>query len=156
MSANPASTVAQDLLARYKRVTGLATNYGVAKRLGVAVNAVNTWQRGGGMDDTAALKIAEELQTDPFPIIARLRRDRAKTPAERNLWEKYCARVLVAALGALIAGHVPQQAHALTEPQLDTLYIMRRRLGGLRGLIPLLVSVSRTALRQRLRPFAIA
>lgn len=104
-------TAAQDLLARYKTVTGISTNYAVAKRLGVSINAVDQWERGGGMDVTPALQIAEELDLPPLPILARVRRDRAKSDRERALWDKYCARVLVAAMVALLAGHQFRDAH---------------------------------------------
>lgn len=94
-------TPPQALLARYKQVTGLATDYAVAKRLGVTQQAVSTWNDGGGMTVDVALRIAETIGMPPMQAMAAVRVHAAKRPEDRATWSKYCARVLVAALVAL-------------------------------------------------------
>lgn len=104
-------TTTQLLLARYKDVLELPSDYAVAKRLGVTPQAVQQWHAGRPMSNAMAVRLAQELELDVLPTIAALERDRAKSPAERQLWEKYCARVLVAALVALGAVTYFCEAH---------------------------------------------
>lgn len=154
-------SIPRELLARYKAVTGIATNYGVAKKLSVTPQAVAKWEQGYGMDETAAVQIAQELDLNPLTTVAEVKFEAAKTPRERLVWEKYCARVFVAALATAALTATPRDpAAAAVSPtnygnlSTYTLCALRRWLK--KGLIPSMVSVSRTVLRQWLRPSVLA
>lgn len=150
-------TPPQALLTRYKEVTGLATDYAVAKRLGVTPQAVAAWQHGGGMTPDVALQIAEELGMPPLQAIAAVRVHAAKSANERARWEKYCARVLVAALVALGAVTYFSEARH-TIPTLAT--VAELTTYTLCALACWFIAAIQTAFRaarsQRLRPQSLA
>jgi hypothetical protein len=117
------------LLARYKDFHKLPSDYQAAKRLGIRQNTISKWKAGGTMDDATALSIAQDLQIEPLAVLAQIHMDRPLTPRDRKIWERYCARVLVAALVALagtVTGPDTTQANMIPHSgTFDTVYIMR-------------------------------
>lgn len=90
-----------DLLNRYAQVERLTSDYQIAKRLGVSRAQISAIRRGrSGLGNTPGLQIAETLGLPPLETIAKLEAERAPTERVKTVWAKYCARVLLAALGA--------------------------------------------------------
>ena len=88
------------LLDRYKDFHRLPSDYAAAKRLGIRQNTISKWRAGGTMDESTAVKIAQELAIDPMAVLAQVQLDRPLSTRDRAIWERYCARVLVAAMAA--------------------------------------------------------
>lgn len=158
MSETVNPTTSQMLLSRYKEVLELPSDYAVAKNLDVTPQAVQQWQAGKPMSNDNALRIAEALELDWSKVVAALERDRAKTPESRARWEKYCARVLVAAFVALgavhpkvcEARHNPPDLATVSDFTTYTLCVL-----WMRRFIAALKSAFRPRRAQRLRPLAL-
>lgn len=118
-----------DYLEAAKRKAGLASDYALAKRLGVSRQAI-TWYRnkGGTFDPTTAARVAELLEVDPIVVIAAAELERATKPEQRKLWERIAAKVaagvLVTVMGAAVA---PSPAEASAGGGASVYYVKRRR-----------------------------
>jgi len=67
----------------------LATDYKLAKFLGLSFPAVRNWRKKGTTaDDKSALKFAEVLGIDPAKVLADIHAERSKTPEERKVWQR--------------------------------------------------------------------
>lgn len=67
---------------------GIASDYALAKVLGVSQQAVSGYRAGNSaISDDVALKVAEILQLHPLQVIAAANAERAKTPEQRARWE---------------------------------------------------------------------
>lgn len=68
---------------------GLKTDYAVAKALKVRPSTVYGYREGRSLpDDEVAARIAELLEMHPGLVVLDMHRERAKTPAERSIWEE--------------------------------------------------------------------
>lgn len=145
------------LLDRYKEVLGITSDYEAAKRLDVTRATISRWRKGFTMDDATALKIAEELGiAPPLAVLAEVNLDRRLSTRDRRIWERYRARVSVAALAALLAALQFPSATTSISPQtasepFNNVYIMRRRVQ--RSIARIQTAFRRCRL-QRLRPLA--
>lgn len=91
------------LLDRYKAALRLKSDYAVHKLLHVTRTTISRWRHGHSMDEASAVQIAEALKIPPMAVIAELRLQMDCSPHERAVWERYRARVFVAALVAVTA-----------------------------------------------------
>lgn len=68
---------------------GKDSDYAVAKALNIRCSTISGYRaRGGQMDDDVAAKVAELLGMHPGLVMLDMHRERAKTPAERSIWEE--------------------------------------------------------------------
>lgn len=104
----------KDYVEMLKNKTGITTQYGLAKYLGITIPAVRRWDKGlSTFDDHTALIIAEKLEIDPSIIITSCHLERALKNDDfatagvyRNMLEKLTPLAIkgasaVAAYGAL-------------------------------------------------------
>jgi plasmid maintenance system antidote protein VapI len=93
---------------------GDASDYAVAKALGVTRATVSKWRTGvGAMSDETAIRAAKILNQDPSTLILIMAEDRARTPTVKAFYRQIADR-LRAALPA--------------KPSLDAVPRSRRRL----------------------------
>ena len=97
------------LLDRALRMCAPATDYQLAKRLGIKATTIYRCRnRGGTLDNMAAWKLAEMLQMEPAEVIAYMEADRAKTDQQRSFWSAQLPRALpliaIASVGLLTLG----------------------------------------------------
>lgn len=72
-----------------KQRIGKDSDYAVAKALNIRESTIAGYRkRGGQMDDEIAAKAAAVLGIHPGLVILDMHRERAKTPAERTLWQE--------------------------------------------------------------------
>lgn len=92
------------LLDSVKIKHGLASDYALAKKLGVSQPAVTKYRvHGQTMDDRACLKVAELLEIDAATVLACVHAERAKTEAEKTAWKLIYERLGGIAASVLIA-----------------------------------------------------
>lgn len=90
-----------ELLDRYAHVQRLDSDYQIAAALGTTRSFISAVRRRKShLGPTSAVQIAEALGLDPLAVIAQLQSERAPTERVKTVWAKYCARVLLAAVGA--------------------------------------------------------
>lgn len=123
-------TATTDLLDRWKDLQRIETDYRAAKVLGVTRSAVSSWRHEAHqMSPTTALRIAEDLGLDPWPVIAQLHAETLDPKPEAARWRRYCARVCVAVLATFALTATPNddsaQAHLMTYKSLNDVHIMR-------------------------------
>lgn len=76
-----------DFIEAVSRKLGGASDYAVAKALGITRASVSRYRNGhGGFDDETALKVARVLDIDPAAVAAASHAERAKTPEVRQMW----------------------------------------------------------------------
>lgn len=76
-----------DLLEAVKVRRGVASDYALAKVLGVTQQAVSSYRAGNSkISDDVALTVAEILQLEPMQVIALANAERAKTEAQKARW----------------------------------------------------------------------
>lgn len=81
-----------EFLDAVKKRYSLPSDYALAKRLGVAPQNISSYRSGRRIiDDDMALQVALELKVNPLAVIATANAERAKTPEQRALWEKFSA-----------------------------------------------------------------
>ena len=89
-----------ELLDSISRRLGDASDYRIAKELGVDKATVSRWRVGKGtMSDGTALRVAELLGDNPAHVLAAIHADRTDSPEARKVWRK-----LAASLGTTSAG----------------------------------------------------
>ena len=85
-----------DFLEAVSRKLGGASDYAIAKELGVTRSSVSKYRNGhGGFDDETALKVARILDMDPAAVAAASHAERAKTPEARQMWASIFDRFAV-------------------------------------------------------------
>lgn len=76
-----------ELLDAVKARRGLASDYALAKVLGVTQQAVSGYRAGNSaISDDVALTVAEILQLHPLQVIAAANAERAKTAEQKARW----------------------------------------------------------------------
>lgn len=81
-------SVTQRLLARIKERTGIHSDYGLAKALGISRQRMSTYANDiSRLEEPDLIIRASELAgDDPRAVAAALMAERAKTPAGQRLW----------------------------------------------------------------------
>src|SRR5579871_1792453 len=97
------------LLDRAVKLCSPATDYQLAKRLGIANTTIaRCRKRGGTLDNMAAWKLAKMLEMEPAQVIAYIEADRAKDDNKRAFWTAQLPRALpsiaIASAGLLALG----------------------------------------------------
>ncbi|MDO8827476.1 hypothetical protein [Methylophaga sp.] len=99
-----------------KRRNGLDTDYAVAIKLGWKPNKIYQYRDGQGMDNAAALQVAEVLDVPVLAVIADMEAQRAKDDVTRNKWIQLAKSTGVAGMLALSLNVVPM----LVNPAVST------------------------------------
>jgi transcriptional regulator with XRE-family HTH domain len=72
---------------------GGASDYAIAKELGVTRSAVSRYRNGhGGFDDETAVKVARVLDIDPGAVLTAAHAERSKSPEIRRMWASLADR----------------------------------------------------------------
>jgi transcriptional regulator with XRE-family HTH domain len=75
---------------------GGASDYAIAKELGVTRSAVSRYRNGhGGFDDETAMKVARVLDIDPGAVVTAAHAERSKSPELRRVWASLADRFAV-------------------------------------------------------------
>ncbi|WP_431068126.1 DUF3693 domain-containing protein [Ralstonia holmesii] len=85
-----------DFIEAVSRKLGGASDYAVAKALGITRASVSRYRNGhGGFDDETALRVAQLLDIDPGAVAAASHAERAKNPEVRQMWASIFDRFAV-------------------------------------------------------------
>lgn len=107
---------------------GLASDYAIAKKLGISPQSVKNYRNGRtSMDENVSVLVADALKIDPEQVIIAAQIEREKKPELRAIWESIFRKVGgVAAASLLALGLVatPVDSYA---GQFDNSKIMRKR-----------------------------
>lgn len=77
-----------DWLSAAKTTLGVASDYALAKQLHVAKQTIGNYRtHKSELDDSMALRVAEILGVNPAVIVASAYHARAKTDAQRKVWQ---------------------------------------------------------------------
>lgn len=116
------------LIDKARTMCAPATDYQLAKRLGIKQQTISRCRmKGGTLDNEAATRLAELLGQEPYDVIAIMEVERAKDPKKRAFWESKLPRLVpVVAILGITAG-VTNFTDGVVR-QLDELYIMRSRI----------------------------
>lgn len=91
-----------ELLDRAKACRGLRSDYALAKAAGFTTQQIGNYRSGrSAPGDAAAIKLAELAELDAGAVLAWMAAERAKTAAEREVWQKAASRLATAAAVAL-------------------------------------------------------
>jgi predicted transcriptional regulator len=72
---------------------GGASDYAIAKELGISRSAVSKYRNGmGGFDDETAVKVARLLDVDPAAVVTAAHAERTKNPELRRVWASLADR----------------------------------------------------------------
>jgi DNA-binding CsgD family transcriptional regulator len=97
-----------------------ASDYRLAKIIGISASAVSNYRRrGGGFDNATCWRVADILGIDPREVIAAVERDRAKDDSMRKVWEGRLAvlggkAAALAVCSILLQAAMPGEARAAT------------------------------------------
>ena len=99
-----------------------ASDYRIAKELGVTRAAVSRWRAGhNAMGDEVAVTVAERLGDNPAYVLARLHEDMAETPAVRKVYKQIAAtfagKAAAAVVAALLSGHATNSEASTSAPR---------------------------------------
>ncbi|MCK2046987.1 helix-turn-helix domain-containing protein [Chromohalobacter moromii] len=95
-----------ELLERLKTANGAASDYRIAKILGVKPQTVSHWKNGRGtMGDEVGIRAAEALGLDPVKVIVDLHIEREEGNPTFSVWKALGRRLEMAAMPA-VAGLV--------------------------------------------------
>jgi len=109
----------------------LASDYAIAKKLGLSPNSVRNYRRGiTTMDENVSYLVAEMLEISPEQVIVAAQIEREKKPELRAVWESIFRKVGGVAAASLLALGLtasPTPADAKTASNSDTICIMLSR-----------------------------
>jgi hypothetical protein len=72
-----------------KRALGVDSDYALAKRLNMRPSSISNYRSGrSSMDDDVCAKVAAAIGTHPGLVMLDMHKERAKTPAERSIWQE--------------------------------------------------------------------
>lgn len=103
-----------------------ASDYRIAKTLGISHATISRYRNGGGTLDTeVCVKVAQVLGIEPLRVIADQEEQRARTPAKRRWWHQIATAAAVI-LSVALPGKKPE-ASMTYSASLDApgIYIMR-------------------------------
>lgn len=85
-----------DFLEAVSRKLGGASDYAIAKELGISRSAISKYRRDQGtFDDDTAVKVARILDIDPAPVLLAAHAERMKTPEARNVFAALADRFAI-------------------------------------------------------------
>jgi transcriptional regulator with XRE-family HTH domain len=94
----------RDFLDALARQYGGASDYALAKRLGVSKQSISNYRSGiRYIGDELAIRIAAELELDPAYVLACVNAEREREPTVSRVWQELARRLaaVVLALGAI-------------------------------------------------------
>jgi hypothetical protein len=92
----------------------LASDYRLAKVLGIRVQTVSNYRHGRtAMADDVAVRVAELLQLDPARVLADMAAERSSSEAVRAIWSRVAATLSVAAVAIIASGPGDAKAASL-------------------------------------------
>lgn len=109
---------------------GGASDYALAKQMGLTRGGISSYRRGRThMDDDACIAVAEILGIDPIKVIADQQAERAKTERARAFWKRVtAAAVVIVSTATGVAAPTRSMAYAPSGGVTDyTLCAPRRR-----------------------------
>jgi hypothetical protein len=78
-----------EYMAAVKARLGIDSDYAFSKALGITRQAVSRYSKGHGQfDDDIARRVAAILDIHPGLVMLDMRRERAKTPEDRSIWQE--------------------------------------------------------------------
>ena len=123
-----------DLLDEVKRRHNIATDYQLAKVMGVSKQRLYQWRGGKAYaDDSAALRLAELLDMDEGAALAVVHGSRAKDPTVAEAWNRLASRLSGAAPAVLAAVALAAMLSAAPSPAAlgaDSVYYVKSWLSG--------------------------
>jgi hypothetical protein len=94
-----------ELLDLLKSRAGWASDYRVAKELGIPKQTVSNWRNGvNTFGNPEAIRIAKLLNFDPAYVMACANAERSRTEEERAIWERVARAVAANAAGVAVVG----------------------------------------------------
>lgn len=111
-----------------KSKTGAASDYQLAKILGITQQAVSSLRvKRTFIGDETAIKVAELLEIDPGIVIAAVHAERAKSEAERNAWRSMFEKLGGVAAGLVIGLSAVSPSPAQAVEQANSVYYVKSR-----------------------------
>lgn len=125
-----------------KQASGITSDYGLAKVLGVTRQAVSNWRQARTLPDPLiCFRLAELLEINAAQVLADIELERAEHSGRvdhASLWREWVEKLggVAAAvlLGAVLTGPSPAQSRASASSAGDGLYIMSTRRSALEAL----------------------
>jgi plasmid maintenance system antidote protein VapI len=78
-----------DLIDAVKEAKGIASDYAVAKQLGLKPQTISNYRHGRTqMSDETAVALAAMISRAPAPILAQLAAERSKSPEVAKIWRE--------------------------------------------------------------------
>lgn len=86
-----------------KEKLGVASDYGLAKKLGIPNPRISEYRSGKATPDAySCARLADALGVDPLALLAQVEAATEKNEARRNYWRALCERVGVTVLSVFI------------------------------------------------------
>ena len=87
-------SVTRNLLDSLKATSGGLSDYRVAKIIGVSQSTMTKYNKDDlPLSAEKVILICKHLETDPYPWLLRMRIERAKCDAEKEVWESALTRM---------------------------------------------------------------
>lgn len=114
------------LLDAYKKKTGIGTDSAAADRLHLSRSAVSLWRLHKGHPDADAIeKMAHGIGEPVGPWLAQIEAERARTPANRQVWLRLAATLGTSLALAVIALPSHAQAFGRLDVQTSGVYCVK-------------------------------
>lgn len=92
-----------ELLTALKAANDGASDYAIAKKLGIQPQTIYHWRAGRfGMSDEIGLRTAQELGLDPAKVLIDLHIEREKGNATSHVWRDIGRRLEMAAMPVVV------------------------------------------------------
>ncbi|HEX5129602.1 MAG TPA: helix-turn-helix domain-containing protein [Usitatibacter sp.] len=95
-----------ELLEAVKRRHGIASDYALAKILGVSRQTISAYRSGTTLGDQIAMKVADELGVDRAAVLAAMAAERTRDAAVRSAWAAAVKKLggVAAAVAMMLGG----------------------------------------------------
>ena len=81
-------TTTIDFMEALKARHSLASDYAIAKKLGITCSAVSKWRNQQDfLGDATSIKVAKLLDIDPAYVVACAHAERARSEDEKSIWQ---------------------------------------------------------------------
>jgi len=121
-----------EFISDLKIKSGIASDYALAKLLGVTKVTISHYQNGKTLiGDATAMRVAELLDLDPAYVVACIHAERAKHEGEKKLWERIAAMAsgVTLALMLLSAPLFADTSAAYASEMSNTVYYVKLLFG---------------------------